>query len=92
MRWTYRAVCLVGIVLLVCACGGTEVAASEGAGGGATAPGQIPNLLQKLVEGVQRALEDLRDSLREQFCGRCPAAASVLVLASVLAAGRARPR
>ncbi|MBN1641748.1 MAG: hypothetical protein JXA09_10975 [Anaerolineae bacterium] len=55
-------------------------------------PRQVPDLLRSIVEAVQRALQELEDSLREEVCGHCPAAASTLVLASVLAAGCGRAR
>ena len=96
MRRVWRAAYGVGIVLVVAALWGPEVNALGTAvgprdlhRGRAAAPGQIPNLLQRFVEGVLRAFEELRDSLREQLCGRCPAA-GMLVLCSAIAAGCAR--
>ena len=99
MRWMCKAVCVVGILLVTLACWSGEASASEQAGRQAdrnhrraAAPGQIPNLLQAIVEAVQRAFRELRDSIREQICGRCPVTASALVLASVLTAGHSRAR
>ena len=48
---------------------------------------QIPNLLREIVEAVQKAIEELEDSLRDQLCSGCPVSTGTLILASLLAIG-----
>ena len=100
MRWAYTAAYVVAVTLALLGWGTTMVVALESAvdhGTSAVFRGerewwQVPDLLRSIVEAVQRALRELEDSLRDQVCGRCPAMASALVLASVLVVGYDRRR
>jgi hypothetical protein len=49
--------------------------------------GQIPNLLQQIVEAVRKAVKEVEDDLRRQLCSSCPVSTGAVVVALLLAIG-----
>jgi hypothetical protein len=89
-----RTICLLllSVVLVGCASAPLNDRARAGPTWRSGPPGwsipqQIPNLLREILDAVQKAVEDLEDSLREQLCGRCPVSVGGVLLAVLWALG-----